>query len=206
MGVASILLREVGMKALRSYCRSSSPLLPVFPSIPLGRKGFSRDSRLSFQSPRKRLPTGLSLADCQHELEDLLSDGGWALAAIDTPQGVQWGEQQCSVTSGSPSGSQLGPGSAEPRIPLLACERCRDCSRPESSQAGDRAKQQLAGQRGQPGWRLARGTGGRQMARRKQMHCPWARQETRAGRDRERDLLYQPESEELHCSRVPLPA
>jgi hypothetical protein len=72
-------------------------------------------------------------------------------------------------------------------MPLLACERCRDCSQPVSSQAGDRAKRLLAGQMGQPGWRLARGTGGRQMAGRKQMH--WARQETRAGRDREREAF-----------------
>lgn len=55
------------MKALRSCCRFSSPLLPVFPSISVIRKDFSRVSWLSFQSPRKHLPSGLSLANCQHE-------------------------------------------------------------------------------------------------------------------------------------------
>lgn len=169
MGSCSLLFREVGMKAQRSCYRFSALLLPVFPSIPVGRK----KGLLPCMSQGTCCLIEAGTLQLQIPYKEWCGVSRHVLSLLEVPQAPSWVQ------------ALKNPECL--RWPVR--ERCRECSQPVRSQSGDRAKQRLAGQRGKPGWRLASSTGGRQMAGRKQMHCHWARQETRAGRDRERPSL-----------------
>lgn len=145
-GSCSQLLRDVGMKAPRPCCWFPSPLLPVFRPSPQEERASTESHGCPFRAPESADAPQISalLTASRSQGTCCLMEAGPRSYTYPTWSGV--GEQacSCSLTSGSPSGSQLGPGSVEPRMPSLACERCRECSQPGSSQASERA-QQLAG-------------------------------------------------------------